>query len=163
MKITHNDTKSILGELKTIIYSDTNATKPLVINDERIIKVYRSDLHSHSHNDILNNWLKEHFRNYANRKVAEISEKHGFEFNKIAIKDTKTRWGSCSSKKNLNFNWRLVFTPIRCIDYVIIHELAHTKQMNHSKDFWDIVEGIEPGFRGIKRELRGYEKELIQR
>ena len=68
-------------------------------------------------------------------------------YNKITLRRQKTRWGSCSSKKNLNFNWQLVYFEPKIIDYVIIHELAHLTHMNHSKNFWQLVEKYDPEYK----------------
>ena len=71
----------------------------------------------------------------------------GVTFGKITIKNQKTRWGSCSSKGNLNFNCLLMLTPDKVRDYVVIHELCHLKQMNHSKMFWAEVEKVMPDYK----------------
>ena len=76
-----------------------------------------------------------------------INEKIGT----IRIKEQKTRWGSCSSKGNLNFNWKCVMAPIEMLDYIVVHELCHLKQMNHSKAFWCEVEKVLPDYK--KRDL----------
>lgn len=78
----------------------------------------------------------------------------GVRANQIHIKDQKTRWGSCSSKGNINLNWRLILAPQEVMDYVIIHELCHLKEMNHSKAFWELVEQICPDYRERKKWLK---------
>lgn len=78
----------------------------------------------------------------------------GVQAGQIRIKDQKTRWGSCSSKGNINLNWRLILAPEEVMDYVIIHELCHLKEMNHSKAFWELVEQICPDYREQKRWLK---------
>ncbi len=82
--------------------------------------------------------------------------------NRIAIREQKTRWGSCSSKGNLNLNWKLVLMPHRIQDYVVVHELAHRKQMNHSVFFWKEVEAVLPDFRERKQWLREHEGEYMR-
>lgn len=74
--------------------------------------------------------------------------------NVIRIKDVRSRWGSCSSKGNLNFNWRLVLAPMEVLDYVVVHELCHLREMNHSKAFWSLVEGILPDYRKRREWLK---------
>src|SRR5688572_30396475 len=101
------------------------------------IFVFRS--HQKNHRDALFQWLHKFSKNFIKERVEILAEEYGFQYNKVAVKDQNTRWGSCSSKKNLNFSWRLIFAPMQVLDYVIIHEFSHLKEMNHSSRFWDLV------------------------
>lgn len=76
------------------------------------------------------------------------------EYNRIFIRSQKTRWGSCSRLKNLSFNWRLVMAPIEVIDYLIVHEMAHIEEMNHSASFWRLVEKACPDYKAHRRWLK---------
>ena len=87
----------------------------------------------------------------------------GVTFGKITIKNQKTRWGSCSSKGNLNFNCLLMLTPDKVRDYVVIHELCHLKQMNHSKMFWAEVEKVMPDYKVYRQWLSRNGNMLIER
>lgn len=78
----------------------------------------------------------------------------GVSYSRISIREQKTRWGSCSSSGGLNFNWRLIFAPEEVLDYVVVHELAHRMEMNHSKAFYTIVESVLPDYRQARRWLR---------
>ena len=78
----------------------------------------------------------------------------GVTYGTISIREQKTRWGSCSSKGNLNFNWKLVLMPEEILDYVVVHELAHRREMNHGPAFWKIVESVLPDYRARKEWLR---------
>lgn len=93
---------------------------------------------------LLNSWLKNRAVEYITKRVYELSERMELPFAGLAFKQQKTRWGSCSSQKNLNFNWKLIHAPKEVIDYVIIHELAHTREMNHGRKFWDLVARFDP-------------------
>lgn len=84
---------------------------------------------------------------------ADIVERHPQSFR---IKEQKSRWGSCSAKGNLNFNWRLILMPREVLDYVVIHELCHLKHMNHSKEFWDSVEQVMPDYRIWRKWLKEF-------
>ena len=89
-------------------------------------------------------FLKNTAAKYIIPRTHQLADTMGITFHNISLKNQKTRWGSCSSDGNLNFNWRLVHSPPVIIDYVIIHELAHRKEMNHSADFWQIVAQFDP-------------------
>ncbi len=95
----------------------------------------------------LEQFLKNTANHYIIARTHAISEKMNLKFNKITLKKQKTRWGSCSSQKNLNFNWQLVHFEPKIIDYVIVHELAHLVNMNHSQKFWNLVEKYDPEYK----------------
>lgn len=97
------------------------------------------------------------------RKVAYYAARMGVTYQRITIRDQKTRWGSCSSKGNLNFNWRLLLAPVPVLDYVIVHELAHRREMNHSKRFWDIVGETMPDYETHRRWLRDHGDSLMRK
>ncbi|MBI4919245.1 M48 family metallopeptidase [archaeon] len=89
------------------------------------------------------------------RKVHEINQKHfNKEIKNIFLKNTKSIWGSCSGDKNINLSTRLLFAPEEIIDYVIIHELAHLIEHNHSENFWKIVENIMPDYQEKRNWLK---------
>lgn len=81
------------------------------------------------------------------KRVSYFAKQIGVTYGKITIRNQKTRWGSCSSKGNLNFNCQLMLAPPEIIDYVVVHELCHRKEMNHSKNFWREVEKILPDYK----------------
>ena len=93
-------------------------------------------------------------RDIFTRKTEYYARIMGISYNRISIREQKTRWGSCSSKGNLNFNWRLILAPETVLDYVVVHELAHRRQMNHSKAFYDIVAAVLPDYKEARRWLR---------
>ena len=78
----------------------------------------------------------------------------GVTYGKVTLREQKTRWGSCSSNGNLNFNWKLALMPDEILYYVIVHELAHRIEMNHSERFWKIVEEVLPDYRERRKWLK---------
>lgn len=90
-------------------------------------------------------------------RVAELAEIKGISFNRVFVKNQKRCWGSCSTGRNLSFNWRIVLLPPELADYVIFHELAHLKQMNHSSGFWTELEKLYPGSQIYKKLLKKYD------
>ncbi|MDP2693107.1 MAG: M48 family metallopeptidase [bacterium] len=88
------------------------------------------------------------------RLTALNQEHYRLKFNKIAIKSQKTRWGSCSRKRNLNFNYKILFLTPKIRDYIMIHELCHLKEFNHSNRFWKLVAKSIPNHRKIIEELK---------
>lgn len=95
----------------------------------------------------LDNFLKNTASKYIVPRLNQLAKKMKIKFNKVTLRQQKTRWGSCSSKGNLNFNWRLIHCPTKVIDYVIIHELSHRVHLNHSHKFWELVSKYDPEHR----------------
>lgn len=106
--------------------------------------------------EILTNWYKEKAKENITPKVERFARQLGVAYNKILISDLQYRWGSCTLKGNLNFNWRLIKAPNFVINYVVIHELAHLIELNHSKRFWNIVEVQMPTYLEAKEWLREF-------
>jgi len=98
--------------------------------------------------------LKERARALALAKVAKFNQFYNFDYNRIFIRNQKTRWGSCSTKKNLNYNFRITLLSERQVDYIIVHELCHLGEMNHSSQFWSLVEQTIPYYQEARKELR---------
>ncbi|HME53308.1 MAG TPA: SprT family zinc-dependent metalloprotease [Candidatus Lokiarchaeia archaeon] len=103
---------------------------------------------------ILMHWYKIRAREVITARVDHYKAVLGVEPARIAIKDQKTRWGSCSSKGNVNFNWRLVLAPLDIQDYVVVHELCHLKVRSHSPRFWNLVRSIIPDYTDRRTWLR---------
>jgi len=89
-------------------------------------------------------------------RLNKISIDTGLLYNKVSIKNQKTRWGSCSSLNNINLNINLINLPLRLIDYVIFHELVHTIEKNHSRKFWNLLNKYLPEAQNLNKELNNY-------
>lgn len=107
--------------------------------------------------------LKSQARKDITRRVEQYATILGLEYERIAIRAQKSRWGSCSGKMNLNFNCLLMLCPEQIRDYVVVHELCHLKEMNHSKSFWALVETVLPDYREQRDWLKKYGTEIISR
>ncbi len=90
---------------------------------------------------------KERAREVIHERLSHWNQFYGLTYGRVAIRNTRSRWGSCSTKGNLNFNYKLVFLPEYLIDYVVVHELCHLIEFNHSKTFWDHVARAIPDHR----------------
>ncbi len=88
------------------------------------------------------------------KKAIDLSKKMGVQFNELKISNAKRIWGSCSRKGNLNINWRLLLAPVYVIDYILIHELSHRFEMNHSQRFWNIVARFDPNYMQSEKWLK---------
>lgn len=119
-------------------------------------KNYHIILPTDKYEDMVRLWMHSDGGKIFRQKLNDFAGQMNVHFNMVRIKNVKTIWGSCSSKKNLNFNFKLFFLPEALIDYVFVHELAHLKHMNHSKDFWSEVEKQIPDYKKRREELKRY-------
>jgi predicted metal-dependent hydrolase len=108
---------------------------------------------------------EQHGRRVARALVTETAgleaPRIGVTFSRVAIRDTRTRWGSCSSSGSLSFSWRLALAPRRVLDYVVVHELCHLVHHDHSKRFWSLLERVRPDFREQRDWLDDHGWELL--
>lgn len=105
-------------------------------------------------------WYKKQAMLDFNRRIEVFSAKLGVKTPPLALSNAKSRWGSCNSRGEVRLNWRLIQAPPHIINYVICHELAHLKQMNHSAKFWAVVETLFPDYRLAEKELKQWSPKL---
>jgi predicted metal-dependent hydrolase len=103
---------------------------------------------------VFENWYRGEARAYFRRRVDELARQHGFTVNGLRLSSARTRWGSCGPTGTLNLNWRLIMAPPDVIDYVILHELAHLRERNHSARFWSLVAALAPGYQTQRKWLK---------
>ncbi|MGC8820969.1 MAG: M48 family metallopeptidase [Fervidobacterium sp.] len=150
-KRTTNPSYVMLFGEKISIEIKSEMLKPIAFENDRFLINQRYIQYS---NLLVKRWLKRYAENYLTKRTKELSFQTGLKFNKVLVKEVKTRWGSCSSKGTISLNWLLIMAPRKVIDYVIIHELAHTVHMNHSKKFWELVEKLFPEWKVCRYWLR---------
>ena len=124
---------------------------PLISNENKV-SVLREGL---------TEWYVKQAKYYLTLRTIELSKKYNLFPNIIRIKDQKTRWGSCSIYRNINYNWRIIMAPEEIMNYVVVHELCHLKYLNHSQDFWGEVKKILPNYVGCQKWLREYGRKLV--
>jgi hypothetical protein len=103
---------------------------------------------------LLETWCRQAARRQIETKVRTWSRQYGFQYNRLTVRGQKTRWGSCSSKGNLSFNWKLIKAPEAIMDYIILHELTHTEILNHSPSYWARLSAIYPQYYTAKNWLK---------
>ncbi len=108
----------------------------------------------------LERWYRRRAQTIVAERLAHWNASYGFTWTRVAIKEQKTRWGSCSRSGSLNFNWRLLLAPLSALDYVVIHELCHLKEPNHAPPFWALVAQTCPDYREQRAWLRQHGHEL---
>jgi len=111
--------------------------------------------------DCVQGWLKSEAKRIFGERLAVYAQKLGVECRAYALSSAATRWGSCSSDGKIRLNWRLIHFPLPIIDYVVAHELAHLREMNHSPRFWQTVESIFPEFREARHTLKHHPPDLL--
>jgi predicted metal-dependent hydrolase len=108
-------------------------------------------------------WYRAMATRFLGEMVLDRAAQLGVDVPPLTIRDTRSRWGSCSSRGRVNLSWRLVMAPRVVADYVVVHELAHLLQMNHSPTFWGVVESVLPNYKESRLWLKRYGDDLLQR
>jgi predicted metal-dependent hydrolase len=111
--------------------------------------------------DRVQGWLQTEAKRLFGERLAVYAEKLGVSFRAYGLSSAATRWGSCTSDGRIRLNWRLIHFPLSIVDYVVAHELAHLREMNHSPAFWQTVESIFPEFREARQTLKHHPPELL--
>jgi predicted metal-dependent hydrolase len=106
-------------------------------------------------------WYKQQAEDLITQQVTWMGERMGASYGDIKFSDTKSKWGHCTHENNLQFNWRLIMAPILVLNYVVVHELAHTREKNHSRSFWTVVGKYNPSYRQQIKWLKNHGHSLI--
>ena len=148
IKYEIGETVPFFGEKYKLSFGENNL--PYIEKD----KLFISEKESEKIKTALIKWYKEKAKEYLIPRAEKIAKQYNFEFKKVKIGSARTRWGSCSSLKNINLTWRLMMLPEKIIDYVIIHELVHLKKPHHKKSFWKEIEKIMPDYKKAVKWLK---------
>lgn len=125
-------------------------------------RLYLSPTATASANQLLEKALREKARTVFTERLGHYAPRLGVALPPLRLSSARTRWGSCSHSGGIALNWRLIFMPLPIVDYVVCHELAHLKEMNHSPRFWSVVEQLCPEWRSRRLELRQHARQLPQ-
>lgn len=151
----NSDEILFLGEVYKFQFMPELGKKHEINNEGKII----SSGENLTLNSTLDKWYKKEAKTILDERLRFFAGKYNFKYNKVFIRGQKTRWGSCSGKMNLSFNWRLIQTPMYIIDYIVVHELAHTTIFNHTKSYWQKVGSIYPNYKQANRWLKNFHLE----
>lgn len=161
----------ITREGNIVVRAPKRMAKRLIVKflkeNEDWIRTRQQEIKEASYSQISKGLTEKERADYIEQAKAVISKKAayyaqimGVTYNRITIRDQKTRWGSCSAKGNLNFNWKLMLAPEKVLDYVVIHELAHRREMNHSSRFYAVLAEVMPEYKEWQKWLRENGKQL---
>ena len=133
----------LFGNRYSYFYDSTYKRKIIINHEHKTIRAQRNLLDK----PIQEKWYKSVAKKHLIKRTEELAYRLNFNYNKIYIRSQRTKLGNCSEEKNISFNWRLIKAPEFVIDYLIIHELVHTKIMNHSGKFWTMLKSLYPDYK----------------
>jgi predicted metal-dependent hydrolase len=122
--------------------------------DERLLLAVPGEVRPATLREAALGWLRDEALALFRCRVASIAPGIGVEAKRVSLSNARTQWGSCSADGRVRLSWRLIHVRLPLIDYVVVHELAHLRHMNHSARFWRVVEAVCPDYRAARRELR---------
>jgi predicted metal-dependent hydrolase len=160
----NDDAHILFNGVKTateVVEVDSRARCARVIHEADCLKVIIPRGGAVNPHASLQNWLRRKARKIVHERLELRAPEMGVKFDRVFIRAQRTRWGSCSSRKNLSFNWRLVMAPPEVLDYLVVHELAHLLEPNHSMKFWLIVRSYCPRFEQHRAWLK-QNQEVLQ-
>ena len=147
------------GEPVLLIITHTPKKRPSVkVRGEKMFLALNNGITEQKIPSAAKKAIQDFYRKKAEETVHDrlqhFNEHYGFTYRRVTLRNQRSRWGSCTGKLNLNFNWRLIMAPIEIIDYVVVHEMCHLRQMNHSKNFWNLVAETIPDYKKMRKWLR---------
>lgn len=156
------------SELKTKLHTLTflQGEKNKIISEGYRISVFVTDFSSENNQEYIENVLTEIYRYEAKRllpvRLKQLADKHEYKYNKVTIRNNKRNWGSCSARNNISLNLQMMKLPAELIDYILLHELVHTKVKNHGPDFWKQLDQLTDGnARHLAKQVKQFSTYMI--
>lgn len=146
----------LFGNRYSYFYDTTYAQKVIVDHEHKTITSQRDLLDP----KIQERWYRSVAKKHLTKRTKELSTKMKLSFNRLFIRESKTKWGNCSKEKNISLNWKLIKAPDYVIDYIIIHELLHTVVMGHTHKFWTLLKSYYPDYKESIKWLEKYGNSL---
>lgn len=155
----NGETLMLLGQTYALTLTEEKRTKLTLLENQ--LQLTSPNIHNEQWvaRKILS-WYQQTARADFARRLEIFSAKLGVKTTQLFLSNAKTRWGSCNSKREIRLNWRLIQAPPALINYVVCHELAHLKEMNHSKKFWQVVEALFPDYLAAEKSLKQLSPQL---
>jgi len=144
----------MVDEIWQIKYMKGNSRQYRLKENGRYLTITGPVSDADAHRNKLYQWLRKQAKFHLPSRLETLSKLSGLGYQKVSIRTQRTRWGSCSSKGNINLNDRLIMLPPELADYVMLHELCHTQHMNHSARFWELVKSHMPDYKMHRKQLR---------
>lgn len=144
-------------DYELLVVKSLNGLRGVCLEDAQIVVRIRCNNFQEADSEYIKKELIKWYKQQAQIVIGELIDKHAFVNgllpDQFKIKNLKSSWGNCN-RNNLSFNWRLVLAPVELIEYVVVHELCHIKQKNHSKDYWQLVESVLPDCKQRRKALQ---------
>lgn len=141
--VTNRGILRFLAHYEAWVAKEVERMKQIVVSETRLLGARREY-----------NEQKEKARELVHARLQHFNAHYKLSYGRVAIKNMKSRWGSCSGKRNLNFHYKIVSLPLELADYLIVHELSHVKELNHSERFWNLVGETVPDYKLLRARLR---------
>jgi predicted metal-dependent hydrolase len=153
---SHKSSVLVFGQEKSLLLRFSEKKQYLLEKKDHILMGYQeANLDSTQIILDLNNWLKDKATRYLPLRTHYLN-RGIFELGNVFVRNQKTIWGSCNANNNIHFSWRLIMAPPMASDYIILHELCHTRHLNHSKKYWELVERVFPGYEKAEKWFQNY-------
>ena len=158
-QIKDGGTLPYLGQNLEVAIHRNHVSKDCIIIEGNTLNIHLGTDHDKL-NQFVIQWYKQQAADIIKEKADKLCKRFGLSYHRLSIRSQRTRWGSCSYNGNLNFNWKLIMGPEPVVDYVVIHELMHLEEMNHTGKFWKLVAELCPRWREHKKWLREHEANI---